>query len=138
MAALTLDKQVRSGEKTEWFYVLPQELLTTADRTSGAFSHPTAKGLMLKVTLANEVGTFSATVNLQTPDAAGNWTTFYTSSALTANGTTLFYIYPYGGTNSLFTIVPFSLPKDWRLFLDYTGTPASDKMDTLVQACYLL
>lgn len=136
--SLALAGQVSHGEKSDWFYVLPAELQSSADRTSGAFWHPTAVGLMLKATLANELGAFSATVNIQTPDADGTWTTIYTSAALTANGTTLFFIYPGGGTNSLFTIVPFSLPRQWRIFLDYTGTPANDKADTSIQACYLL
>lgn len=135
---LNLAKDIERGEKTEWFSVLPAELQTAADRTSSAFSHPTAAGLMMKFVVANEAGTFSATVNIQTPDADGTWTTIYTSAAITANGTTLFFIYPGGGTNSLFTIVPFTLPKEWRVFLDYSGTPASDKADTYLQACYLV
>lgn len=125
------------GEKSEWFEVLAAELQTTADRTSQEFSHPTSPGIMMKVVLGNEAGAFSATVNIQTPDADGSWTTVYTSAALTANGTTLFLVYPGGGTNSLFTIVPFVMPRTWRVFLDYSATPASDKADTRIQACYL-
>lgn len=135
---INLSNQTKNGEKTDWFEILPVELLTAADRTSSAFFHPDPDiGLMLKVIVANEAGTFSATVNILSTDPAGNDTTIYTSAAITANGTTLFYIKPGGGTNSLFTIVPFALPREFKVLLDYTGTPASDKADTTVYGCFV-
>lgn len=134
---LATTSRVNKGEKTEWFNVLSQELQTTADRTSGAFSHPTARGLFLKTVIANEAGAFSATLNLQTVDEDGNWFTIYTSAAITANGTVLTYIGADSATNSLWTIVNFPLPRTWRVFLDYGATPASDKADTKVSAAYI-
>lgn len=137
MSGLTLNGQIAQAQKTEWFTVLAQELQTDVDRTSGAFYHPDADGLMLKVVVANEAGAFSATVNLQTVDEDGNWFTIYTSAAITTNSTTLILISENSATNTLWTIVNFPLPRTWRIFLDYTGTPATDMADTKISAAYI-
>jgi hypothetical protein len=135
---INLSNQIKNREKTDWFTILPAEALTAADRTSGMFYHPDPDiGLMLKVIVANEAGSFSATVNILAVDPAGGSSIIYTSSAITANGTTLLYIKPGGGTNGLFTIVPFALPREFKVMLDYTGTPASDKDDTVVYGCFV-
>ena len=136
---VNLKQQTVRAEKTDWFEVLPAELATTADRTSSAFQHPDPNiGLALKVVLANEVGVaISLTVNITTKDPAGNTVVWYTSGALINAGTTLILIKPEGGTNSLFTIVPFPLPREFYVLLDYTGTPATDKMDTLVYGAFV-
>lgn len=135
---LRLAEQIRNGNKSDWFTVLPLNSLLNVDTTSGFITHPNPDiGLVLKVVVANEAGSFSATINLVTKDNAGNTVVWYTSAAITANGTTLFYIKPDGGTNSLFTIVPFSLPKEFAILVDYTGTPASDKADITIYGCFV-
>jgi hypothetical protein len=129
---------MRRGEKSNWFTVLPQELLTTADRTSGRFSHPTSPGIILQIVLANEAGAVSLVPKLQYEDPAGNSQVFWTGSALTANGTFTYFLCPGAATGATATEkVELTIPREWKLFLDYTGTPASDKVDTIAYACYL-
>lgn len=139
MPVLRIDKQKNDAQKTSWFEVLPAELLTTADRTSGVFDNPYGQGLMLTVVVANEAGTFSATPKLQTADAYGGTITWWTAStAITANGTYQYLVYPVTLVNSAFTeLATFIVPREWALFLDYTGTPATDKADTKASAAYI-
>ncbi len=135
---VNLKSQIAKGEKTDWFTILPKVTLLNADTTAGKFSHPNdAIGLALVVVTANEVGTFSATINIVTTDPAGNTITWYTSAAITTNTTTRILIRPGGGTNALFTIAPFPLPRDFSILVDYTGTPASDKADVTIYGCFV-
>lgn len=135
---VNLKNQIINKEKTDWFTILPINALLNADTTASRFSHPDPDiGLALKVVTANEAGTFSATINIVTYDPAGNTIVWYTSAAITTNTTTLIYIKPGGGTNSLFTIVPFSLPREFSVLVDYTGTPASDKADVTIYGCFI-
>lgn len=135
---LGLKSQTTRGEKTDWFTILSTVTALDVDNTAGSFSHPDPSiGLALKVVLANEAGTFSATINIVTKDPAGNTIVWYTSGALTANGTTLIYIKPGGGTNALFTIVPFGLPRDFSILVDYTGTPVTDAADVAIYGCFI-
>lgn len=135
---VNLKNQTVNGEKTDWFTILPLKALLNADTTSGVFSHPDQGiGLALKVVTANEAGTFSATINIITYDPAGNAITWYTSAAITTNTTTLIMIKPGGGTNSLFTIVPFPLPREFAVKVDYTGTPGTDKADVTIYGCFI-
>jgi len=133
------ENQKNLAQKTAFFEVLPAELLTIADRTSGQFSNPYGMGMILTIVVANEAGTFSATPELQTLDGYGNAITWWTAAAaITANGTYQYLVYPVAITNSAFTeTVTFPLPSNWRLFLDYTGTPANDKADTKAMAAYV-
>src|SRR5689334_10396596 len=117
---LNIRNQLTAGEKTDWFTIMDITALDV-DTYSGEFicTNPNL-GLMLKVIAATEAGTFSGTINLSTTDPAGNRTTIYTSAAITAAGTTLFYVNKGGGTNGLFTIVPFAIPRVWSVLVDVT------------------
>jgi len=135
---LRLSAQLKSGEKTDWFTIFPLDAALDADTSSGQFSHPDPDiGLALKVVTANEAGSFSATINITTLDNDGNEITWYTSAAITTNTTTLFMIKPGGGTNSLFTIVPFPLPRVFKVKVDYTGTPVTDAADVTIYGCFV-
>jgi len=134
-----INGQIQAKEKTMQFTALPLELQTAADRTSQKFSNPTSLGLLLTVVVANKGGTLSITPKVLIYDGAGNAITFFAASAaISANGTYTYLLYPGGGTNSNITqILSCPIPREWAVFLDYTGTPASDKADTTVYACYL-
>jgi hypothetical protein len=138
MPQLLSEQEKTGAQKTGWFEVLPAELLTVADRTSGQFNNPYAQGMILTIVVANETGSFSATPKLQIVNAYGTALTFWTAaSAITANGTFNYLFYPVTITNTAFNeTVAFPIPGSWRLFLDYTGT-ASDKADTKASACYI-
>ena len=138
MPNLMNENEKVNAQKTGWFEVLPAELQTIADRTSGQFNNPYGQGMILTIVTANETGTFSATPKLQIVNAYGSALTFWTAAApITTNTTSNYLIYPVTVTNSAFTeTVAFPLPGSWRLFLDYTGT-ASDKADTKASACYI-
>jgi len=139
MPVLHSENEKQNAQKTGWFEVLPAELLTTADRTSGQFNNPYGMGLILTIVTANEAGAFSATPKLQTVDAYGTAITWWTAAApITANGTFHYLIYPVTMSNTAFTeTVAFPVPGSWRLFLDYGATPASDKADTKASAAYV-
>jgi hypothetical protein len=137
-SGLNLSGQIKGAEKTGWFTVLAAESLTTADRTSQVFSHPTSPGVILQVVLANEAGAATITPKLQYIDPDGNYQTFWTGSNLTANGTYTYFLCPGASSGATATEkVELTIPREWVLLLDYTGTPANDKIDTKAYACYL-
>ena len=134
---VNLSKQLKNGEKTDWFTILPAELQTSVSRTSGTFYHPEpAAGLVLKLVLANETLTWTATLDMLSTDPAGAATTIYQSAGLSAAGTTLYLIRPGGGTNGLFTIVPFSLPREFQFKIN-VSSGVTNKMDTLLYGCFV-
>ena len=116
--------------------LLAAELLSTASRISTARTTPDHKGMLITVVLANEAGTVTMTPYLQSKDAAGNWHTIWTAAAaLAADGTTYFLIYPGTRVVEDYTeYVDIEIPETWRVGLTYAGTPATDKIDSLVMA----
>jgi len=141
MPKLLAEYQNDNGEKTDWFEVLPTELLSTATRTSGLFdmkARGQQAGLMIAVVTAHKGGTLSLTPELATV-VNGVDVKFWTAAAVISTATTALYlIYPGAGTNALFTEIKSTpIPRVWKLLLTYAGTPATDKADTTVYACYL-
>lgn len=139
MPQLIVEGQKKEAQKTSWFEVLPAQLLSTATRTSGTFDNPYGQGMVLTVVVANEAGSCSFTPKLQSSDAYGGVITWWTAAtAITANGTYNYLIYPVTFLGTGFTeTYAFSVPREWSLVLTYAGTPASDKMDTKASACYV-
>lgn len=134
-----VEAQKSAAQKTDWFEVLPAELLSTATRTSQEFNNPYGMGMLLTVVVANEAGTCSFTPKLVTFDAYGTAIAWWTAAtAITANGTYHYLVYPVSITNAAFTeVVTCPVPASFHVVLTYAGTPASDKMDTKVSACYI-
>jgi hypothetical protein len=136
---LNVTLQTIRGENSSAFSVLAQELLSTATRTSSLFSNLRCRGIIFKITTANEAGTASFTPKILAYDTAGNSFVLATFSAITTNTTTILCYYPavltgYSGTAALVG----QLPRAWALELTYAGTPANDKIDTKVEALYLI
>ena len=116
--------------------LLAAELQSTGTRTSTARRTPSHKGMLLTVVIANEAGTTTFTPVLQQKDNEGNWHTIWTAAAALAADGTVFYLF-YPGTRVVedYTeYVDIEIPEEWRVSLTYAGTPATDKMDTLVVA----
>ena len=130
--------QERAGEKTDWFSILPQELLSTATRVSGLQLCTRSFGVMLQIVTANEVGAASFTPKILVPNgvSAGADLVVVTFTAIVAVGTNLLVVYP-GATDLGTEDKVATLPREWKLELTYAGTPASDKMDTLVYGRYI-
>lgn len=131
----------RLEEKTDWFVVLAEELQSTATRTSQDLPAPKARGMLLLVTVANEAGTCSFTPSLQLKNPAGTVLTIWTAAAaITANGSYLYVLSPdvLTGMNgaSITATALVGIPRNWNLVLTYSGTPATDKMDTYAWAQY--
>lgn len=131
MANLPLDLQIERGENTEAFNALALQLQSTATRTSGVFKNQYSRGLLMVVTLANEAATCSFTPVILGYDASGTAFTLATFTALTANGTFVLIFYPqvltgFSGQEAKVG----ALPRAFSVRLTYTGTPATDKMDT--------
>lgn len=139
--SLIVDIQKSTGQKTDWFEILPAQLLSTATRTSGMFDNPYRRGMILTLVTANEVGSTSFTPSIQTVDFFGSSHTVFTADLpITVNGTYHYLFVPvpvvnYNGTfREIFTL---DLPREWKLVLTYAGTPANDKMDTKASAGYI-
>lgn len=134
---LTVHNQERAGEKTDWFEVLPAQLLSTATRTSQLQRCTKDLGVLIEIITANEAGSASFTPKILVPDGAGGAdVVIITFTAITANGTNTLVVYP--GANDMGTEDKIAtLPREWKLELTYAGTPASDKMDTHVFARYI-
>ena len=116
--------------------LLAAELQSTATRTSSERTTPEHKGMLLTVPIANEAGTTTFQPVLQQKDNEGNWNTIWTAAAaIAADGTTTYLIYPGTRVAEDYTeYVDIEIPETWRVVLTYAGTPATDKMDTLVTA----
>ena len=140
MPSNVVDYQQNTGQNTSWFTVLPAALLSTATRTSNIMYNPSAKGMILSITTANEVGTCSFTPKICTLDAFGTVITLWTAAAaITTDTTSTYFISETTFTNASFTaVVATVLPRSWYLVLTYSGTPASDKSDTKASACYVI
>lgn len=135
---LKLEAYDKTGQKTDWFEVLPAELLSTATRTSQLFVCRFALGVMLQIVTANEVGAASFTPKILVPNAisGGADVVIATFTAITANGTNILVLYPTAsdlGTEDKIG----TLPREWKLELTYTGVPANDKIDTRAFARYI-
>jgi len=136
---IVIEEQKKGAKKTDWFPVLLPELQTSATRTSGVFNNLYALGMMITIVVENETGTFSVTPSLQTTDAYGDPITWWTASApIDADGTYQYLVHNSPETNAAFTeTVQFAIPRDWKLVLTYSGTPASDMADTKAAARYI-
>lgn len=136
---LNIENQVDNGQNTNAFALLANELQSTATRTSGKQKNSTARGVILIITTANEAGTASFTPKILGYDASGTSFVLATFTAITADGTTILIYYPavltgFSGTEAKVG----QLPREWSLELTYAGTPASDKIDTKVDAMYVI
>ncbi len=133
-----LEGQDKTGQKSDWFEVLPAQLLSTATRTSQLLICRFALGVMLQITTANEAGAASFTPKILVPNAiaGGADLIIATFTAITANGTNTLVLYPTAtdlGTEDKVG----TLPREWKLELTYAGTPANDKIDTVAYARYI-
>lgn len=138
MSDIELMQQLNAHENTEWFEILPEVLQSSADRTSETKEAPSARGLILVVKVANKAGTISFVPKLQTDTPAGTITWMTVGSAIAADGTYNYLVYDSAITNSGFTAIHVTpIPRFWKLLMDYTGTPASDKADVTVWGCYI-
>lgn len=138
MANLILEKQIDEGENSDAFAVLANELVSSATRTSLKFSNHGCSGVILVVTTANEAGSASFAPSIIGYDAAGAAFTVATFTAITANGTNVLCLYPEVLTGFSNEAKAAPLPREWAVKLTYVGTPATDKIDTKVDALYVV
>jgi hypothetical protein len=137
---LKLESQDKTGQKTDWFEVLPAAVASDADRTSQLFIARFAKAVMFQVVLANEAGAAGFTPRILVPNgvAGGSDIILQSFTALTANGTVTLTLSPYTLTGFGTEFKLGLVPREWKFQLDYTtGTPATDSFDTQVFARYL-
>lgn len=137
---LKLESQDKTGQKTDWFEVLPAVLQGSATRTSGLFIARFAKAVMFEVILANEAGTAGFTPKLLVPNgvSGGADIVIQTFTALTANGTSILTLSPYTLTGFGTEFKLGLVPREWKFELTYTtGAAGTDKFDTQVFARYL-
>ncbi len=138
---LKIDTQQSNGEKTNFFSVLDAELQSAATRLSGLFimkGRGQQNGMLLVVVVANKGGILSFTPELYTVVNGVDVKLWTAAAAISANGTYVYLIYPGAGTNALFTeIKQTPMPREWKVSLTYSGTPATDKADTSAYASYI-
>lgn len=139
---MNVQYESQQGWNTDWFTLLEPELQSTATRTSEMQINIGNEGVIIEVVLANEAGNFSGTPTVYTKDNAGTAITLVAFTALTAAGTTVYWVHPHADKsatvkNSFTEMGTTSLPRVWYFSIVYSGTPASDKMDTKVYACYV-
>lgn len=140
---LNAQQQALRGENSSWFNLIPAALQSTATRQSGKQSNLGCEGILVEVIIANEAGTCGFTPKLYTVDPDGTDVLLWAGTEITANGTYKYWIHPHADktatvVNSMTSLGTISVPRDWYFELTYsTGTPASDKMDTVAHACYV-
>lgn len=139
---LNIDQQANRGENSNWFELLANELQSTADRTSLPQVNKGNSGVLIEIIAANAAGSPSFVPEVHTTDDAGNDITLVAFTAITGNGTKFYWVHPVADKtatikSSATEYGSVSVPRDWHIKLAYTGTPASDKLDTQVRACYV-
>lgn len=135
---LGYEQQAKQGLNSGWFSVLANQALSTATRFSGNLFNPAATRLVIAVKLANLTGTptFTPKILVRGPDGT-SWGIWTAAVALSVNGTYIYFFGPDVVAGSAKEAVGIPIPTEWTLQLVYAGTPASDKVDTQVDAMYL-
>lgn len=140
LSDMKMREQQLNEQNSDYFSLISVDAVS-ADQTSALQNNPYAHGLVLVVTLANEVNTAGYTPVLRTRDAAGNAVAIWTAAAeLVAAGTYVYYIY-LGAASMPAAIkeaVSLVIPRQWDLLMDFTtGAAGTDKFDIDVSAAYL-
>lgn len=116
---------------------LPGSAGTTSTRTSSDIANASARGLMIRVNLANLSGAPTFTPTLDWKDNDSNYTMIWqAAAALNANGSFTYLLYPgaAAGSGAQFTgISGITIPRVFRLRLVYAGNGTTDKADTTVE-----
>jgi hypothetical protein len=131
---------MRWNENTVAFSLITSASFTV-DAGSDWYVNPTARGLILVITTGTLTGTPTFRPALQTLRAdMSTVLSLWTAAAVISTATTVFYtIYPGGIPGGAETeSVDIALPRVWRLWIDYTGTPVSDYCSLAAEAAYLI
>jgi len=140
MGVIPRSVQMRWNENTVSFPVYPAKVLTV-DEGSDIFVNPTARGMLLIVTLGTLTGTPTYRPSLRTyrADLATLFALWTAAAVLNSAGTFFYTIYPGGIPGGVETeSVDIALPRLWQVYLDYTGTPVSDYCSVSAEAAYLI
>lgn len=124
---LTIEQQSLRKENSNWMTTLAALAATGATRDSDLQKNAGVEGILLEVILSGKSGTPTITPKIYTEDDAGNKIVLVSFTALTADGTALYFIHPHADKtatvkNSLTEEGTLSLPRDWYLELTYGGT----------------
>jgi hypothetical protein len=130
---LKLSQAMESAENVGWMPLRDTAVLST-DLVSGPWDNPTATGMILHV----KVGTLTATptyaVSLLGYDIDENTYVIWTAAAvISAAGSYFYWLGPGASTIGGFAEgVGTPVPREYAVFIDYTGTPANDYADVTV------
>lgn len=112
---------------------------TNATRTSADQTNYNARGLILRVNIANlaNVPTFTPRIERKAPNGA-YITIWQAAAALNANGDAQYVVYPGASGGNVTEVDGIPVPRLWRVVLAYTGNGTTDAADTLVDVSYIL
>ena len=144
MPIANLESQQRNYENTQLFTLIAPVLAKDVDVESSVQRNNSARGIVLIVKLANEVGVAGAyTPRIIIEDEDGNDIIYWSAAAaLSAAGTAVYVLYPgamAGAGSGVTANASIVLPRNWFLQMDYTaGTPGTDKFDVEAYGMYLI
>lgn len=132
---LKVQGEKAAAENVDW-QILRESDVLTADLVSGAWDNPTATGMILNITVGTLTGSPTYAISLLGYDIDGNTYAIWTAaSAISAAGNYFYWLGPGASTIGGFAEgkgVP--VPREFAVFVDYTGTPASDYAEVAVNA----
>ena len=113
---------------------LPLALQSNSTLTSPDIVRGSGNSLIIVVTLANRTGVPTYTPSVQMKTKSGAYVTIWTAAAaLAANGVTTYALGSASVDATAYTEKKqILIPDTIRIVLTYAGTPATDKVDTLV------
>ena len=133
LRAMQLQGEKSAGENTDWLEARGAAPLDT-DLVSGPWDNPTATGMVLHIKVGTLTGTPTYKPSLIGYDIDNNTYIIWTAtSAIAAAGDKFYWLGPGASTVGAYTEgagVP--VPRNYAIFVDYTGTPATDYADVTV------
>jgi len=143
MPTSNMEHQQQNNQNTQLFTLISPVLAQSADVESSVQRNISARGVVIIVKLANEVGTAGYTPRIIIEDEDGNDIIYWSAAAaLSANGTATYVLYPgamAGAGAGVTANASIVIPRNWFFQMDYTtGTPGTDKFDVEAYCMYLI
>lgn len=131
--SIKLRGEQESAENCDWLPLRAAADLST-DLVSGAWDNPTATGMILHVKVGTLTGTPTFAPSLLGYDIDGSTYTIWTcAAAISAAGDYFYWLGPGASTIGGFAEgVGAPIPREYAIFIDYTGTPANDHAEVTV------
>lgn len=130
---LKVQSEKASAENVDW-QILRESAVLEADLVSGPWENPTATGMILHIKVGTLTNSPTYTPSLVGYDIEYNTYVIWTAAAaISAAGDYFYWLGPGASTiGGLQEGVGAPVPREFAIFVDYAGTPATDYAEVAV------